>query len=52
MDGTKTWPDATASSWGEGLAVAHVVNCLAFNGAHGFTSNSNPLSALVLHFLR
>lgn len=29
---------------GEGLSVAHVaINCLAFqNGAHGFTSNSNP----------
>jgi hypothetical protein len=45
MDGTKTLAGRNGFKLGgEGLAVAHVVtNCLAFNnGAHGFTSNSNP----------
>ena len=45
LDGTPTVSGRNGFKLGgEGLPVRHeVVNCLAFfNGAHGFTSNSNP----------
>lgn len=45
MDGTQTLAGRNGFKLGgEGLSVPHIItNCLAFqNGAHGFTSNSNP----------
>ncbi|MBN2657558.1 MAG: hypothetical protein JXR86_10905 [Spirochaetales bacterium] len=45
MDGTRSKAGRNGFKLGgEGLGVPHVVaNCLSFqNGAHGFTSNSNP----------
>lgn len=45
MDGYQTKSGRNGFKMGgEGLSVAHqAINCLAFqNGAHGFTSNSNP----------
>lgn len=45
LDGTKTQSGRNGFKLGgEGLSVRHeVTNCLSFfNGAHGFTSNSNP----------
>jgi pectate disaccharide-lyase len=52
LDGTETRAGRNGFKLGgEGLSVEHeITNCLAFqNGAHGFTSNSNP--AIHLEFV-